>query len=382
MRRLLVFICAVILVDTMLYAALTPLLPVLRDQLDISKGQAGILFGSYALGTLLGALPAGAVVARVGPRPVLIGGLVIMTSAGVFFALADQILVLDIARFVQGIGGACSWTAGLAWLAREAPEGRRGAVLGTAIGMGVVGAQLGPVIGGIARSVGREGAFIVVSGLGLLLIVWALTFASPPQPATRGTTIRNALGDAPFRRAIWLTVIGSLAFGVVDVLTPLRLDDLGAGGLAISAVFFFAAAVEAIANPLTGRYADRHGVTQLVPAALLVAATALLVLSVPTSWVVLAVLIVLVFGAIGALWTPGGNLMSLSADRLGLDQGYAFALNNIGWSLGIGVGSSVGGALGEAAGDVVAYSLVALACLATAVSWRPNRRELPVPSSP
>lgn len=166
------------------------------------------------------------------------------------------------------------------------------------------------------------------------------------------------------------------------MLTPLRLDDLGAGGVAISAVFFCAAAVEAVANPLTGRYADRHGVVLLVPAALLVTAVVLVLLAIPESWVVLAVLIVIVFGAIGALWTPGGNLMSLAADRLRLDQGYAFALNNIGWSLGIGVGSAAGGALGQAAGDVVAYGVVAVACLATALVWRPTRRDAPVPSAP
>ena len=64
MRRLVLLVSAVVLVDTMFYAAITPLLPELTRELGLAKAGAGVLAGAYAAGTLLGALPAGWLAAR------------------------------------------------------------------------------------------------------------------------------------------------------------------------------------------------------------------------------------------------------------------------------------------------------------------------------
>ena len=110
----------------MFYAAITPLLPTYRDELGLSKTAAGVLSGSYAAGTLLGSLPVGAFVARFGAKRVLLTGLALMSSTSLAFGFAEDIVLLDAARFVQGIGGACSWGAGLAWLIGAAPPDRWG----------------------------------------------------------------------------------------------------------------------------------------------------------------------------------------------------------------------------------------------------------------
>src|SRR5438093_337665 len=112
-RRLFSLVAAVVLVDTMFYAAITPLLPHYVAELDLSKSEAGVLSASYAAGTLLGSLPAGWLAAQAGVRRILVSGLVMMSGASFAFALASNAHVLDVARFVQGIGGAFSWTGGL-----------------------------------------------------------------------------------------------------------------------------------------------------------------------------------------------------------------------------------------------------------------------------
>ena len=43
MRRLLALACAVVFVDMLLYAAITPLLPHYRDELGLSTTQAGLI---------------------------------------------------------------------------------------------------------------------------------------------------------------------------------------------------------------------------------------------------------------------------------------------------------------------------------------------------
>src|SRR3954465_423382 len=170
----------------MFYAAITPLLPKLVADLDLGKNGAGVLTGAYAAGTLLGSLPARWLIARLGLQPTAGPGLTLMSVSCLVFAFAKTIGLLDAARFLQGVGGACSWSGGMAWLAGEAPRERRGALLGSAMGFAIFGVQLGPVVGAVARGVGQEFAFSSTVLFGVALGVWAWTM---PVRRAEGETL-------------------------------------------------------------------------------------------------------------------------------------------------------------------------------------------------
>ena len=57
-RRLLGFISIALIIETAVYSTIAPLLPGLKDQYDLSKSAAGLLSGSYAIGTLATSVPA------------------------------------------------------------------------------------------------------------------------------------------------------------------------------------------------------------------------------------------------------------------------------------------------------------------------------------
>src|SRR2546423_9084446 len=87
MRRLLVLTGAIVLVDTMFFTALTPLLSHYVDKLDLGKGGAGVLQAMYPAGALLAAIPGGVAVARFGVKPTVLAGLTLLALTTTAFGL-------------------------------------------------------------------------------------------------------------------------------------------------------------------------------------------------------------------------------------------------------------------------------------------------------
>jgi MFS family permease len=245
-RRLVLVIGAVVFVDTMFYAAIAPLLPRLANDLHLSKLSAGLMTASYPVGTLVGALPGGVLAARAGPKFTVCFGLGLLACSTLAFGLLNDAALLDGARFVEGVGGACSWAGGLAWIIAGAAPERRGALIGSALATAIGGALLGPVIGTVASALGRAITFTAVVVVAVLLIDQARRLASPATGSGQGLShLARAARDRPIGVAMWLVALPAMAAGLVNVLGPLRLHRFGAGPAAIGATFLAATAIEA-----------------------------------------------------------------------------------------------------------------------------------------
>lgn len=368
---LVVLVSAVVLVDTIFFTALTPLLPHYVHSLGLSKAQAGFLVASYPIGTLVGAVPGGVIASRLGVRPAVLVGLAAMSIASLVFGYAHSMAALDAARFVQGVAGASTWAGGLAWLAAAATPERRGAALGTAFSAAVGGALLGPLVGAVASHVGTGPAFAAATVAGGSLMVASFLV---PKPLTGiPQTLRSALpalGEPAIAVGLWLTFLAGLALGVIDVLSPLRLNRLGADAVVIAGVFLGAAAVEVVLAPLVGRLADRRG--RMVPVRLSLIAA--IVVAVLAPWLrplpVLIVLLVVGLPAFGTLFVPAAALIADGADRRNLHHGLAYGLGNLAWAGGQGVAAAASGALAQATVDAVPYLLLVAAMASTVVVLR------------
>ena len=187
MRRLLVIASSMVLFDVAFFSAIAPLLPDYVSDLDLSKAEAGVLSAAYAAGTLIFSIPAGLLATRAGPRRTVIAGLGLLGVSSLAFGFADHIALLDAARFSQGVGGALIWSGALAWLITTAPPERRGAVIGTALGMAVAGALVGPALGALAAQIGTEPVFGAVLVIAAVFIALVLGMPEPPPARIRAS---------------------------------------------------------------------------------------------------------------------------------------------------------------------------------------------------
>jgi EmrB/QacA subfamily drug resistance transporter len=184
-------------------------LPSIREDLDASFTDLQWVVDAYTLTLAAFVLVAGSLADRLGRRRVFTWGLAIFTAASAVAALAPDPTWLNLARAVQGVGGAVMFAVSLALIAQEF----RGKELGMA--MGLYGATIGgavaigPLVGGaLVDSVGWESVFALNVPIGLAAIALTLTrVAESRDPAARGV---DWAGVTTFSMSLFLLVLALL----------------------------------------------------------------------------------------------------------------------------------------------------------------------------
>jgi MFS family permease len=306
--------------------------------------------------------------ARIGPRTTVGVGLLLLACSTVAFGVLHSAPALDLARIVEGVGGACSWAGGLAWIVAEAPVERRGELIGRALGAAIGGALFGPAVGALAGSIGRPVSFSALGALALGLIAVTRSLPDPEHSTGQGLrTLRASVRRRPMLIGLWLMTLPAVASGMIEVLGPLRLHAFGASALVVGATWLVGAGLQATLAPAVGRVSDRRGRAVPLRAGLLAAALTLACFTLATAVVPLALTIVATFIALGVFWAPAMALLSDAGAAVGLDRALAVALINLMWAGGQIVGSAGGGAIAADLGDAVPMTAVAAACLLTAL---------------
>ncbi|MDQ1306292.1 MAG: transporter [Actinomycetota bacterium] len=353
-KRLLVLVCAVLLMESFFSAVLTPLVPAYRNELGLTDGATGILVAAYAAGSLLLALPAGWFASRFNPRKAVIVGLLGVGVSSVLFGFAGQLAVLEVSRFLLGAFGTLLWAGGLSWAISSTPVANRGQVMGTLLAAAVAGELVGPPVGALADEVGTEWVFGGMLVLALLLVALARTV--PPAAEADGQTAREAAravtgsGVRAWLLAMIAVIGPSIALGSILLLAPLRFDDLGLSAWLLAGMFLAMSVVEMIVGPIVGRVSDRRGRRKPYLIGLAIMASCLVPVAFVTSPWVLAALLAVYSAGSGFAFTTSMTMVTDLATRAGLNQGYSSAASAIGWAGGVITGAILGGLLVGAVG--------------------------------
>lgn len=360
-----------VVLEALLFSVLTPLLPYLSERFAFREGLAGLLVGSYAAGVVVFALPVSLVLRRVGGKPIALLGLGLMAIGCITFSLARDPASLGAARFTQGVAAVCVWEGAFVWVLASAVRERRNELVGTVIGLGILGSMLGPSVGVVAVYVGPRSCFLALAVVAVLLAAGAATLpaaAERPRPAVPRIRNRRVLGVG-----IWLTFVPSLLLGALGVLGPLQLSGHGASAPVIAAVFLMSAGVEALVSVIAGRICDRRGPQTLLTVCLVAAALESVGLGVAGTAFTLAAAIILAGAVLGMAWVSTNAVLALAGDSDGggMGQETVFALWLVGWSLGQMLGAAGGARVAVATSSQVAYlTLAFLYCVTLAFIHR------------
>jgi MFS family permease len=360
LRRVVRLVCVIVFVDTIYFALVAPLLPSLVHELHLSKLSAGILTGALAAGNVIGSIPSGVFAARAGSRSATVAGLTLLGATSIAFGLGTNIVVLDVARFFQGVAEALTWAGAFTWVVAEAPVERRGSVLGVTLATAGAGALFGPVLGTIAHLLGRGIVFVAFAAVPFGLAVIAHIYGT----TTRAPIVEKAAIVAALRNRViliggWLVLLGGGAQAIVTTLAPLRVAAMGGTATAIGVAFLASAGLESMASLLSGRVSDRHGRWLPLLAGLIAGTVLLPCVALADTQLLVAAVVVLIGGSVGLLWPSALAAISDAADSAGIPQGIAFSIGNLTWGLGATIGAFAGGAIAKAAGDGVALGSTA-----------------------
>jgi EmrB/QacA subfamily drug resistance transporter len=210
-------------------------LPAIQEDLDASFADLQWVVDAYALTLAAFVLSAGSLADRLGRRRVFAAGLAIFTVASLLAGLASDPTFLNVARAVQGIGGAVMFAVSLALLAQEFPADERGTALGIYGGTIGVAVAIGPLVGGaIVDGLGWEWVFFINVPVGIAAV--AVTYLRLRESRDPNATRVDWPGVATFSLSLFLLVLG-LVRGNEEGWGSTQILSLFAGAAALLVAF-------------------------------------------------------------------------------------------------------------------------------------------------
>jgi EmrB/QacA subfamily drug resistance transporter len=189
----------------------TSALPVIRRNLHASLSQLEWTVNAYTLTFAVLLLTGAALGDRYGRRLMFSIGIGVFTLGSAVAALSTTATALDLARALQGVGGAIVTPLTLTLLSAAVPREKRGLALGAWGGIGGLAVAIGPLIGGaIVEGLSWQWIFWVNVPIGLVLAPLAFfRLRESHGPSDRLDLTGLALASAGLLGIVWGLVRGN-----------------------------------------------------------------------------------------------------------------------------------------------------------------------------
>jgi MFS family permease len=374
-REVWLLVCANVVV-ALGYGVVAPVLPQYARNFGVSISAATFVITAFAAMRLVGALPAGLIVQRLGERRVYIAGLLIVAVSTGACAFAQTYWQLLLFRSLGGLGSAMFTVSSLGLMIRISPPNARGRVAGLFSTGFLVGSVGGPVLGSVTAGLGLAAPFLIY-GIALL-VAPAVVFVflrgdavtAPEESAEPPVSIREVLRHGAYRAALFSNfATGWAAFGLRIALVPLfvvEVLDRGAGVAGLALATFAIGNVSAVIP--SGYLSDRIGRRKLLIVGLTVSAASTMLVGFTTSLPVFLAAAYVTGAATGIFVSPQ---QAAVADIIGNKArgGTAVATFQMMADLGSIIGSLLVGQVAQHVSFGWAFLVSGVVLLIAAVGW-------------
>lgn len=163
-----------------------PALPDLAKAFSVSEALAVQAVTSQLVGRTAAMLPSGAIVDRLGAKPLMVGGASLAALSGLAAALAPGFAVIVVTQFFWG-AGMSAWMFGREIAAFDmVRRDQRGRQMSALMGVGSTGMAFGPAVGGLLTDfAGVRGLFGVYAGAAAVVLLLAILHKEISSPVER-----------------------------------------------------------------------------------------------------------------------------------------------------------------------------------------------------
>ena len=156
---------------------LLPILPVFAKSFGVSYAWIGWALAGESIGTLVGDLPAGLLMRKMGRKTVMVAGVTLVSLSVLALFFSQSIYQVVLYRFLAGFGNALWNISRLAYLADATQSHQRGRAIALYGGTSRIGSFLGPGIGGaLAGYFTLKTPFLFYAGLAGIGIITSILF--------------------------------------------------------------------------------------------------------------------------------------------------------------------------------------------------------------
>jgi MFS family permease len=246
-----------------------PSIPALAKSFHVSFGLASFVTTSFLIGSVVGTLPSGWMIDRLGRRRIMLLGPLLTALMAFATATAHTFPEILIYRFFDGCASQMWLIGRLAAISHGASANQRGRQVSWMFGMDNTGRFLGPTVGGfIAVGFGIRAPFVAYGILALLALLPAFMFTKDTPRVARATSANAEQSRLTTRQIVQPRLI----YFAVAFFAALARGPAGAQLLYLYAAFayhlkpveigYLATAAGSIALPmgfLAGSLMDRYG---------------------------------------------------------------------------------------------------------------------------
>jgi EmrB/QacA subfamily drug resistance transporter len=234
----LIAVCVAIFMLLLDITVVNVALPDIQRSLHASFQDLQWVVDAYSLTLAAFLLTGGALADLLGRRRLFVIGLVVFTGASALCGLSSSALMLNLARGVQGVGGALMYATSLALIAQAFHGRDRGVAFGVFGAVTGAAVAVGPLVGGLITSgIGWEWIFFVNIPIGIVAVF--VTFAKVLESSDPGATRVDWAGLVTFSGSLFMLVF-ALVRGNDAGWGSTQIVALLAGATVLFALFLFA----------------------------------------------------------------------------------------------------------------------------------------------